>query len=403
MNRSGEVTGQRTSSLPLGRAFGVVIEAHWSLLIIFGLVAASLGFSVLPAWHPGWSAALVWSVALSAALLFFASIAVHELAHAIVGRRFGSPVDRITLFLFGGMAHASREPRSPKAELAIAGVGPLVSLIIGVVATFAGSLMIAGPMAVTGDPTEVIAAAGPVATLLLWLGPINIVLAVFNMMPGFPLDGGRVTRALLWWATGDLEKATRWSAGLGSLFGWALIGAGVLMAVGVPVPPFGSGVVGGLWLMLIGWFLGNAARASYTQVVIRGKLSGVPVGAVMRSPVQTVGPDTTLESLVSERLMREDQRGYPVTENGELIGLVCIDDVRKVPPDRWPSVPVREVMTARAALEIMAPGDDAMEALERLGRREVNQIPVVEGGALRGLVRREDILKWLSLRTDLVG
>lgn len=390
------------SALRLGRVFGIEVAAHWSLLIIFALIAVVLGGGVFPSWHPDWGPMLIWSMALATAVLFFVSIAVHEVSHALVGRRYGVPVERITLFIFGGMAHSTREPPSPKAELLMAGVGPLTSLVIGVVGTIAGVALASTPAA-AADPQQLIAGAGPLATLLLWLGPINILLAVFNMMPGFPLDGGRVLRALLWWMTGDLTKATRWSASAGSGFGWFLIGAGLLMALGVHIPFLGTGLLGGVWLMLIGWFLSNAARASYQSVLVRDALDEIPVSAVMRSQVRTVSPQTSIDILVNEYVMNDDQRAYPVMRDGELLGLVALDDVRAVTPERWPHLSVEAIMTPAAALETMAPNEPAFEALMRLGSREVNQIPIVEGRALRGMVRREDIVKWLSLRTDVAA
>lgn len=390
-----------SGAVRLGKLLGIEVEAHWSLLIIFGLIAVVLGIGVFPDWHPDWSQALIWTLALATAVLFFVSIAVHELAHAVVGRRYGIPVDRITLFIFGGIAHSRGEPPSPRAELWMAAIGPITSLVIGVVATLLGAALVSSAAVSVADPQEMIAAAGPVATLLLWLGPINVLLAVFNMMPGFPLDGGRVLRALLWWITGDLTRATRWSANAGHAFGWLLIGAGLLMSFGVYIPFLGTGLLGGIWLMLIGWFLGNAARASYRQVVIHDALAEVPVAAVMRSRVASVAPDTSVELLVNDFVMNEDQRAYPVMRDGELVGLVCLEDIRAVKPELWPGLAVERIMTPAVSLETMAPEDPALDALIRLGDREINQIPIVEDHKLRGMVRREDIMKWLSLRTDV--
>jgi Zn-dependent protease len=378
--------------------------AHWSLLVIFALIVMSLGAGVFPSWHPDWSPGLRWSMALIAAVLFFMSIAVHELAHAVVGRGQGVPVDRITLFIFGGMAHTTKHPQSAKAEFLMAAVGPVVSLFIGITATLLGSWLAFETITSQPDTTaegtaRFLANVGPVATVFLWLGPINILLAIFNMVPGFPLDGGRVLRALLWWATGDLEKATRYASGVGQLFAWFLIGCGLFMLFGIYVPFLGTGLVPGLWLILIGWFLLNAARLSYQQVLVQEMLEGVPVRAIMRSRLQTVTPDISVETMVDDYFMNHDQRAFPVVaQDGDLLGLVCLEDIRAVPRARWPMTRVADVMTPAAALDTMTPQEPAMEALQRLSTRDVDQLPVLEGSHLSGMVHRKDIMKWLSLR-----
>jgi Zn-dependent protease/CBS domain-containing protein len=399
--KKSATTGQ---GLALGRVWEIEIVAHWSLLVIFALIVMSLGAGVFPSWHPDWSPGLRWSMAMIAAVLFFMSIAVHELSHALVGRTQGVPVDRITLFIFGGMAHTTKHPSSAKAEFLMAAVGPLVSLVIGITATLLGSWLAFENMtsragALSDDATRIMASAGPVATVFLWLGPINILLAIFNMIPGFPLDGGRVLRARLWWSTNDLEKATRYASGVGQLFAWFLIGCGLFMIFGIYIPFLGAGLVPGLWLVLIGWFLLNAARMSYQQVLVQEMLEGVPVRAIMRSRLQTVTPDLSVETTVNDYFMNYDQRAFPVVApDGDLLGLVCLEDIRSVPRAEWPATTVADVMTPASALDTMTPQEPAMEALQRLSSRDVDQLPVLEGRHLSGMVHRKDIMKWLSLR-----
>lgn len=382
----------------MGRFSDIEIVIHWSLILIFGLITVSLGTGVLPAWHPAWSPWLTWSIAFLTAVLFFASIALHELAHALVGRTQGMPVDRITLFLFGGIAQTNAYPRSPKAELLTSLAGPITSVIIGLVATFVGSALVANVQEPIEDPLLALAAAGPLATLLLWLGPVNILLAIFNMIPGFPLDGGRVLRATLWWITGDMKKATRYASIAGQGFAWLLIACGVLMIFGYRIPWLGAGPISGLWLVLIGWFLNNAARASYEHHLLRGALQDVPVSELMRSDVDMVPPTLPVDALVSEYIMRRDQRAFPVIENDALLGLVSIADIRALPRERWSEAQVAHIMTPTRKLVFVSPQDSAMEALQRLSAQGVNQLPVIEGSQLRGLVRREDILKWVALQ-----
>jgi Zn-dependent protease/CBS domain-containing protein len=388
------------SGLRLGRIFGVEIFIDWSLAIIFALVAVGLGAGALPRWHPEWNAVLRWTVAFAAAVAFFASILVHELSHAVVGRAVGVHVPRITLFVFGGMAHMHGEPSSPKAELLMAGVGPLTSAVIGLLASVIGVQLVALGGTPPTDPEELVRAAGPLATILLWLGPLNMMLALFNLVPGFPLDGGRLLRALLWWRTGDLEKATRMASGSGRAVGWALMIAGLFMAFGFRVPIFGTGVGSGLWLALIGWFLNNAARASYTALRIKNRLTRVPVREVMRSSLDTVTPEMPLAMLVRDHIMRSDQTSFPVTIGTDLAGVISVRDIQRVPSERWPNVTVAEVMTPATELPRIDIDADASKALECLAERDLEQLPVVDHGRLSGFVRRQDILKWLSLQPE---
>jgi Zn-dependent protease/CBS domain-containing protein len=391
--------GLQGLGIPLGQVFGVKLGADWSLLIIFALILFNLGLGVLPAWHPDWGPVLTWAIALGAAVLFFASVLVHELSHAVVANAHGIPIRRITLFIFGGMAHMEREPPSARSEFWMAIVGPITSVVIGVVALLFGSLLAHGALAdYERDPVGALRQVGPLATLFLWLGPINILLGVFNMVPGFPLDGGRVLRAILWGATGSLERATRWASNVGRGFAWLLIATGVLMLFGGVVPILGGGPVQGLWLVLIGWFLNNAAQASYQQMLITTGLRGVRVRDVMRPVVETVSPDASVEELVREHIMRSDQRAFPVVRGADVVGLVCLADVRRVPQAAWRHTPVASVMTPADELVSLRPDEPAEDALQQLSTRAVDQIPVLEDGDLEGLVRREDIVKWLSLR-----
>lgn len=403
-SHGGPPPHRRIGGIRLARISGIDIEVDWSLLLIFGLVTFSLANGVLPRWHPDWSRALIWGIALAAALLFFLSVLLHELSHALVGRANGIVVRRITLFVFGGVAQMENEPKTPKAELLMAIVGPITSLGIGLLATVAG-MWLAGPaVRLSDDPVQAARAIGPLATLLLWLGPINFILGVFNLVPGFPLDGGRVLRAVLWSVTKDLITATRWAAGIGRGFAAFLMACGILMALGFRLPFFGTGLLGGLWLVLIGWFLNNAARASYEQVVARKRLSGVPVGALMTSRLDTVDPLTTIDELVRDHIMGTDQSSFPVLDGpGKMVGVVASRDVRSVPYDQWPFVMVRELMTPSDESVAVEADAGAHEALEKLATTEADQLPVVDHGHLRGFVRRQDILKWLALQPNALA
>jgi Zn-dependent protease/CBS domain-containing protein len=378
---------------------GIDVVVDWSLLIIFLLITFSLAAGVFPAWHPDWGAGLAWITALAAAVVFFASILVHELSHALVARAHGVEVRRITLFMFGGMAHMESESPTWRAEFAIAIVGPLTSLALGLAFLWAGRA-VAGPLPLDpARPQEALAGLGPVPTLLLWLGPVNILLAIFNLVPGYPLDGGRVLRALLWAATGDLRLATRRASQGGQAFAWFLMGTGLLMIFGLRVPGLGGGFVSGLWLMFIGWFLNNAALMSYRQLVLRDSLEDVPVARVMQTQLTHVDAGTTLRTLVDDLVMPSGQRSFPVEDQGRFAGIVSLRDLQKREQGVWAVTPVREVMTPVQALAVVSPDEGATDALALLGRHDVNQLAVVDRGRLVGLLRREDVLKWLALHT----
>jgi Zn-dependent protease/predicted transcriptional regulator len=384
----------------LARIAGIDVYLDWSLLIIFTLVTVSLGAGGFPAWHPDWGALTIWSMAVAAAVLFLASVLVHELSHALVGRAHGIEVSQITLFVFGGMAQMREEPHAWRPELWMAIAGPITSLALGA-AFIAAGFMISAPLPLQGDdPAEFFASLGPLATLFFWLGPINVILGIFNLVPGFPLDGGRVLRAALWGVTGDMVRATRWASNGGRIFAWLLIGTGFAMALGVSVPIFGTGLVGGLWLALIGWFLNNAAVMSYRQLLVRESLGDVPVSRLMQTSVQSVTPEVSVQSLVEDYVMRADQRAFPVVERERLLGLVCLRDVYKLPRGEWGGTPVERIMTPADSVASVAPTDAAIDALNELSRRQVNQLPVIEHGRIRGMLRREDVLRWLAVYGD---
>lgn len=377
----------------LGRLFGVEVRVDVSLSIIFILIATNLGFAVMPSWHPDWGPALTWGVSLAAAVLFFVSVLLHELSHALVARRHGIDVRWITLFLFGGLAHMDRDPPSPKAEFFVSAIGPITSLIIGIGATLLGSWLASPAVteAALEEPSELVRSLGPVSTLLLWLGPINILLAVFNLVPGFPLDGGRVLRSALWWGTKDILKATRWASLIGQGFAWILMGWGLVNVLH-------GAFLQGVWLMLIGWFLNNAARASYQQLFLREMLVGVPARRVMKTDVRRIPPELTIDELVRDHVIASDERVFVVEQEGRLVGLVSVEDVRAIPQRDWPETPVSRVMTRVEQLPTLSPDTTAREMMDEMARRNVEQIPIVEEGRVVGLGRRRDIVQWAALQ-----
>jgi Zn-dependent protease len=371
---------------------GVEVRLDWSVLVIFALVVARLGTGLLTMWHPEWSAGLRWGVALTAGVTFFASILLHELAHSWAAGAYGIPVARITLFLFGGVSEMTAEPSKPGQEFVIAIVGPLTSFAIGVVSTAAG-LGLAGPAfaeTMRSDPVAAVAGLGPVATLLLWLGPVNVLLGAFNLVPGFPLDGGRVLRAALWQATGDLLKATRWAALVGQAVAWGLIGFGLFRVLG--------GDFGGLWLVLIGWFLLRAARATAFEHIVRHALEGLRVGDLMRTRFEAVDASSPLPRFIDEQLLRSAQTAWPVLDGGRVVGVVTLDDVAAVPEERRPTLAVRDVVRPLHAR--LGPDEPGRDAVRAMAASPDEAVPVVEGDQIVGLLHRSDILRWLALHHE---
>jgi Zn-dependent protease/CBS domain-containing protein len=380
----------------LGRLFGIEIRIDASWLFIFVLLTWNLS-AIFSAWHPDWAPLQDFGVAVAASVLFFACVLLHELAHSLVAQRFGSRVRSITLFLFGGISNIEREPPSPLAEFFTAVVGPVTSLLLGfgfIVLTSIGTGVTFRSAAETGDT---LAHLGPGATLLAWLGPINVLIGLFNLIPAFPLDGGRVLRSILWASFKDLRRATRSASTIGQAFGMLFIVLGIAMAFGVRVPFFGTGLVGGLWLAFIGWFLRSAAAQSYMRIALQDVLAGHTVEELMRPGGEGVPPDLSLAGLVHDYLIHSDAGALPVTQDGSVIGMVSLTEVRRVPHDEWARTPVERVMRRDATLTVATPGEPLAQAFEDLARQDLAELPVLDHGRLVGMLLRRDLGRWFEL------
>jgi Zn-dependent protease/predicted transcriptional regulator len=380
----------------IGRIFGINIRVDWSWLLIFALITWNLGKS-FEELHPGWDAISRWGLAALASVLFFASVLAHELAHSLVARARGIPVRSITLFMFGGVSDIEREPDSPLAEFLIAIVGPITSLVLGVGFLMAGVGGLLLDQTVPA-PEFSLARFGPASTLFAWLGTVNLLLAVFNMIPGFPLDGGRVLRSVLWAITRAPVRATRWASMVGQVVAGSFMLAGVTMILGLELPFLGGGPLNGIWLGLIGIFLWSAASQSYRRATMQGNLEGVPVRSIMNTDVQVVSAHLGIDALVQERIQQSNNQAFIVADSGRMVGLVTLEDVVKVPEEARRSTTVRHIMTPSENLAVIAPDEDASQALEQLeAGREVRPLPVVRGNSVVGLLRRRDIRRWLQL------
>jgi Zn-dependent protease/CBS domain-containing protein len=382
----------------VGKIFGINIHIDWSWLLIFGLVSWSLA-ATFGQLHTDWTVLAQWGIALSAAILFFLSVLAHELAHSLVARAQGVKVRNITLFMFGGVSNIQREPSSPLSELLVTIVGPLTSFLLGFVFLIlgTGSLNLAN-VNIT-NAMALIAQLGPLSTILLWLGSVNILVGLFNLIPGFPLDGGRIVRSILWGITDNLQKATRWASWMGQAVAWALIFAGMSMLFGVRIPLLGSGFINGIWIIFIGWFLQNAAVQSYPQVVIEDILEDTPVKRIMYTDVPVVNANLSVKSLVDDYIMRTDNQAFIVFDGQRMAGLVTIDDIRNISSESRTQVMVKDVMTPSQKMIVIAPDEEASEAFQRLQSENIRQLPVINGNKIVGLLRRKDIIRWLKFQS----
>lgn len=366
----------------VGRLAGIELAIHPTWLVIAFIVTFSLAVQ-LAGQYPSWPDALHWAVAAVTALLFFGSVLAHELSHALVARRFGLKVEGITLFIFGGVTSIDDDSRSPRQEALIAVAGPLTSIGLGVV-LLGLDFVIAQPQ---------------LGALLGWLGFINVALGLFNLIPGFPMDGGRVLRAVLWRVRGDRLVATRNAAQVGRAFAYLLIGFGVFIAL----QP-GASIVSGLWLALIGWFLSNAAESTVAQAGVESSLRGVRVRDAMDATPSSVGPNETVADLVQERMLRGEERSFLVRhDDGGLAGLVTLTDVRRLTRDQWPGARVTDIMTRYGDLATIGPDAPLADALRLLQERDIGQLPVIDGDGRNpvGLVTRRGILRLIEARMKL--
>lgn len=364
------------SSFRLGRIAGVEVGVNWSWLVVFALITWSLASGVFPDQDPNLSKGTYVAMAVVAALLFFVSLLGHELGHAVTARREGMELDGITLWLFGGVARFKGMFPSATAELKIALAGPVVSLAIGL----ACSLL-----------AWALRLPSPVDGVLAWLGYINLVLLVFNLLPALPLDGGRVLRASLWRAKRDFAWATDVAASIGRGFGYLLIAAGVFLFIF-------QGAFSGAWLAFIGWFLLGAANAEQRHIAARQALGGLRVRDLMTEDPVTVASDSTIGRFMDEVAWQRRHTTYPVMDNGRVVGLLAFDCVSSVPREAWDSRSVRECMIPLQDVPELRPDEAAIDALGELSETTVNRGLVLDDGRLVGILSAADLGRALEAR-----
>jgi Zn-dependent protease/predicted transcriptional regulator len=369
--------------LLIGRILGIPIYVHASWVIIFVLITMSLAVQFTQQ-HPQWTAVQHWSVGISTSLLFFASVLFHELSHSVVARAYKIHVDSITLFVFGGVARIGREPSKAIQEFNIAVAGPIASLFLS--AVFYGVTLIFPYSTMVG-------------ALAAWLSETNLALAVFNLLPGFPLDGGRIFRAIVWGITKDFSRATKVAGTSGKLVAYGMIVFGAWLALSQ------RQWQSGLWLAFIGWFLLNAAQESVAQLAIRETLSGLRAADVMSHEVPTVPREISLEDY-SQEVLRTGRRCHLVVTDDRLVGMMNVHTLNSVPREEWAHTSVQAVMIPREKILWASPDESLLGLLERLLAADVNQMPVVsgapsDGAQIIGMITRDSILRVVRTRAEL--
>jgi Zn-dependent protease/predicted transcriptional regulator len=368
-----------TQSIRLGKILGIPFGVNYSWFIIFVLITLSLTtqFKHL---HPDWSDAEHLTIGIATSVLFFLSVLLHELGHSVVALKYHIPVKSITLFVFGGVAQIGKEPEKPVHEFNIAIAGPVVSAIL--------SAFFFGIMWLSRDAMEGVSALGE------WLGNINFVLAAFNLIPGFPLDGGRVLRAIVWRATNSFERATMIAAGSGQFFAYAFIAFGAWQALT-------GNFFGGLWIGFIGWFLLNAAQSSTMQLQFRSALQGVTAGDVMLTDCTRLSGSTSVAELVERHMLKTGIRCSMVMDGDRFRGLVTLHEIKMVPKEEWGLTPLQNIMVPEEKLSEVTPDTPIDAVLQRMNEENISQMPVVKDGRLLGVIGRDRLLAIVQTHLEL--
>jgi Zn-dependent protease len=368
-------------TLPIGRIFGISVDLDFSWFLVIGLLTWMLAASYYPAEFAGWTTATYWLTGLVTAAMLFVSVLVHELGHSVVAQRFGMAVPRIVLFIFGGVSEIGGEPPSAGAEFWIAIVGPLVSFLMA---------------AFFWEIEPLVGVWQPLYALAKYLALLNLILGLFNLIPGFPLDGGRVLRAIVWKLTGKYRRATAVAAMTGRFMGFLLIFVGVWQALS-------GNFIGGLWTAFIGWFLESAAGSQLQQEMLKSVLGDHRVHDAMQRDFPQISGDISLQDLVDKYILPAGVRYFVVSGDSGLTGLVTLACIQKVPREEWATTRASQVMVPLQRLASISPDAVLWTALEKMGRDGVNQLPVVEGNGVVGMLSREDVVHYLHVLQAFVS
>lgn len=367
-------------SWKIGQIMGIPIRLHFSWFVFFGLITLALAKGYFPHERPELPVTTYWLMGTIAASLLFMSVIIHELSHSFIAKKYNIPISSITLFIFGGVAQMKKEPASPKAEFNMAIAGPFSSYVLALIFFLLFKLFADYPV---------------IKAIASYLFMMNLVLGTFNLIPGFPMDGGRVLRAWLWEKSGDYLSATRKASKAGQRIAIFFIFFGFIT--------FFAGYAGGIWFILIGWFLYTAAQSSYQQATVRGILAGVKVRDVMASEVITVSSDISLSELVDNYFLVHGYGGFPVIDRGKLIGIISLKEIKEVPKDKWHDTSAKEVMQAFDDSLLLSEDDDVSKILERMIQEDKGRFVVLSNNKLIGLITRSGIAKYLQIKDELKG
>ena len=363
----------KSQGIPLGKILNIPVNVDYSWFLIFILLTWSLAISYYPSEFRHWSTALYWILGAITTIMLFVSVLLHELGHSIVALRYKIPVRNITLFIFGGVAQIASEPPTAMSEFWIAIAGPVVSFLL------------AGVFAVL---EFVFSSLTPLFALMKYLAYINGTLGLFNLIPGFPLDGGRVFRAIVWGTSNDFRKATRIASGVGRVIAYLFILVGVYYI-------FSGNFAGGIWIAFIGWFLESAAQSQVQQMAMRDLLAGRKVFQAMSQNYTIISPTITLQSLADTHILGEGRRFFIVQDANSVRGVLTLQSIREIPRDRWPNTTAEEAMILAGNMQWVQPDSERWDALERMDQNGVNQLPVIQDDQIAGLLTRENVISFL--------
>jgi len=370
------------NSIKLFRIFGIEIRLDFSWFIIFALFAYYFGFYYFPSVLPGTGSGYIILVTIITVILFFTSILVHEMSHSIVAIRKGAPVERITLFLFGGMAQIQKEPETPAGEFVMAIAGPAASFVLAII--FGAIWFVSGQYVLVQEPAK-------------YLSIINIVLGLFNMLPGYPLDGGRVLRSVIWKVTGDLRKATLIASTAGRVIGFLIIAAGIFFF-------FTGNFLNGVWLAFIGWFLQSSAQAGYRQLLLETNIKGIKVGDIMNEDLVMVDKGIKLQELVDDYFLKYRFGRFPVVEDLEkqkFIGIISLHDIKAIDRQKWSEVRAGDIVKTAGEEEKVNMSTEVSEAIRKMGKSGLGHLVIMSGGRLKGIITRSDVMRFVKFRSEL--